>query len=193
MIDWNKFKGERQQAETLSGIHPGHLERYFFAAGQVSGRVLDAACGCGYGSKIMQDSGSFVTGIDLEQDAIDYARKHYPGPEYILADVTTFPANYDCVVSLETIEHLPHPELALRQFRKARRLVASTPNELNYPFHPEKFAGDRFPHQRHYAPLEFERLLKDNGWTVRFQFCQIEKHTPVVPGTDGKFLVFVCE
>lgn len=192
-IDWNKFKGERQQAKTLSGIHPGHLERYFFAAGQVSGRVLDAACGCGYGSKILHDSGSFVTGIDLEREAIDYARQHYPGPEYILADVTKFAANYDCTVSLETIEHLTEPELALRQFRKSRRLIVSSPNQDNYPFVAGKFANDRFPHQRHYTPLEFESLLRENGWRVCGRFCQIEKHTPVVPGTDGKFLVFVCE
>ena len=101
---------ERQQSPSLSGIHPGHLERYFFAAKQVRGTVLDAACGCGYGSKIMWDSGAFVTGIDLEKDAIHYARTHYPGPEYILADVTTFRGVYDCVVSFETMEHLPNPE-----------------------------------------------------------------------------------
>ena len=46
----------------------------------------------------MQDSGAFATGIDLEKEAIDYARTNYPGPEYILADVEKYTAAYDWVV-----------------------------------------------------------------------------------------------
>ena len=184
---------ERQQAPTLSGIHPGHLERYFFAARMVRGTVLDAACGCGYGSQIMQDSGAFVTGIDLEREAIEYARENYPGPEYILADAQKYQGSYDWVVSLETVEHLPNPEKALACFRGSRRLVVSSPNEERYPFKPESYKGDRFPHLRHYGPDELEALLTDAGWKVAGRFCQVEKVGPVVPGTDGKFLVYVCQ
>lgn len=192
MFDSATFKGERQLAPDLSGIQLGHLERYFFAATQVKGTVLDAACGCGYGSKIMQDSGAFVTGIDLEQGAIDYARLNYPGPEYILADATKYRAAYNWVVSLETIEHLPEPGLALSRFRDSQGLVVSTPNQEHYPFEAHKFAGDRFPHLRHYSPDEFDDLLSENGWRVIARYCQPTKRSKVEEGTEGKFLVYVC-
>jgi 2-polyprenyl-3-methyl-5-hydroxy-6-metoxy-1,4-benzoquinol methylase len=183
---------ERQLAPDLSGIHPGHLERYFFAAKRVSGIVLDAACGCGYGSKIMHDSGSFVTGIDLEKEAIDYARLNYPGPEYILADVNKYSGEYDWVVSFETIEHLPEPEKALKLFRRCKRLIVSTPNQSHYPFDPAKFAGDRFPHVRHYTPAELDELLRSCGWKVLERHCQVGKKSNVTRGTEGMFIVYVC-
>lgn len=191
-FDYRTFKGERQQAPDLSGIHPGHLERYFFASQHTEGTVLDAACGCGYGSKILHDTGSFVTGIDLEKEAIDYARKYYPGPEYILADVTRYHGKYDWVVSFETLEHLKEPELALKCFRDSRRLIVSTPNELYYPFDPKKFEGDKYPHVKHHTPAELDKLLASCGWHVYARFCQQEKTGPVVEGTNGKFLVYCC-
>jgi 2-polyprenyl-3-methyl-5-hydroxy-6-metoxy-1,4-benzoquinol methylase len=183
---------ERQQAPDLSGIHQGHLERYFFAKDRVSGTVLDAACGCGYGSKIMHDSGSFVTGIDLEREAIDYARLNYPGPEYILADASKYSGEYDWVVSFETIEHLKNPEDALRCFRSARRLILSTPNQTHYPFDPSRFEGDKFPHIRHYTPEELDELLKKCGWKVLEKHCQRGKKSTVTRGTDGMFIIYVC-
>jgi len=184
---------ERQLAPDLSGIHPGHLERYFFAAKVVHGTVLDAACGCGYGSKIMQDTGAFVTGIDLEKEAIDYARSNYPGPEYILADVEKYTAPYDWVVSFETIEHLKEPEKALKKFRDSRRLMVSTPNQLFYPFDPKKFVGDRFPHIKHNTPEELDELLIKCGWTVSARYCQKLKTSTVTLGVDGMFIIYICD
>ena len=187
------FTSERQVSPSLSGIHPGHIERYRFACQHAKGSVLDAACGCGYGSKMLHDSGCEVTGIDLEAEAIDYASQHYKGPGYLVGDVqSVIPAGFDWVVSLETIEHLPNPEAALKNFRASKNLVVSTPNEERYPFNPDKFRGDRFPHLRHYTPEGFETLLKDAGWEVVGKFCQRQKTSPVELGTDGMFLVYLC-
>lgn len=183
---------ERQLAPDLSGIHPGHLERYFFAARSVEGTVLDAACGCGYGSQILQNSGSSVTGIDLEKEAIEYARRHYRGPEYILADVTTFRGKYNWVVSFETIEHLKEPEQALVRFRDSKRLIVSTPNQERYPFDPAKFVGDKYPHVKHFSPTELDELLETCGWHVYARFCQPTKVSPVIEGTDGMFLIYLA-
>jgi 2-polyprenyl-3-methyl-5-hydroxy-6-metoxy-1,4-benzoquinol methylase len=153
---------ERQVSPSLSGIHLGHRERYKFACGRVSGSVLDAACGCGYGSWMLHEAGCNVTGIDLEDEAILYASQHYPGPLYLPADVQrALLGAFDWVVSLETIEHVPDPSSALKNFRGSKRLLISTPNEALYPFDPDKFKGDRFPHLRHYTPDSFERLLND--------------------------------
>ena len=187
------FTGERQQAPDLSGIQMGHCERYFFAANVVAGNVLDAGCGCGYGSKIMHDTGAVVTGIDLEKDAIEYAMHNYPGPEYIVADVTKYRAPYNWVVSFENLEHLPDPIPALKNYRASRHLIISTPNEIHYPFSRWRGDGDRFPHVRHYTPAQLDDLLASCGWAVRSRHCQVSKMGPVVEGVDGIFLIYVCD
>ena len=56
-----------------------HLARYEFAAKHLRpGRVLDLACGVGYGTKLLAErSGSPVLGADLSREAIEYARSRY--------------------------------------------------------------------------------------------------------------------
>lgn len=183
---------ERQVKETIDGIHPGHVERYKFAAKKAKDFILDAACGCGYGSSLLHKVGD-VTGIDLEQEAIDFANKHYPGPKYLCDDVTTHEGSYDWVVSLETLEHLPEPLMFLENCRKiSENLIVSTPNELKYPFNPASYAGDRFPHLRHYTPDELDEILERAGWEVVEKHCQVQKKSEVTPGTAGMFLLYVC-
>src|SRR3954467_14298237 len=71
--------GERQVAPTLEGIRADHVARYQFAAQLLKKptRVIDFACGVGYGSKILADAGHFVYGYDRDPEAIAYAREHY--------------------------------------------------------------------------------------------------------------------
>lgn len=183
---------ERQVAESVCGIQVGHVERYKFAVKKVRDFILDGACGCGYGSSLLHNVGD-VTGIDLEPEAIEFARINYPGPNYLVDDVTTHEGSYDWVVSLETLEHLPDPLRALKNFRKVSgNLIVSTPNENHFKFKPENYVGDQFPHLRHYTPQELEELLDKAGWEVIEKHCQIDKKARVTPGTEGYFLVFLC-
>ena len=57
-----------------------HLARYEFATGLPLGdRVLDCACGTGYGTRILaRAEGRAVLGIDLSEDAILEARQSAP-------------------------------------------------------------------------------------------------------------------
>ena len=51
--------GERQVSDTLEGIRADHRARYEWAAGRLAGKkVVDAACGVGYGAKILPNSGT---------------------------------------------------------------------------------------------------------------------------------------
>src|SRR4051794_32573767 len=67
-----------------------HRTRYAFASELAAGRrVLDVACGSGYGSRILADAGAdTVVGVDLDADAVVYARQRYGGP-----GVTFLPGN----------------------------------------------------------------------------------------------------
>ena len=184
---------ERQIAPHLEDIHLGHRMRYLFARDTVTGNVLDAGCGVGYGAKMMHDAGAHVTAIDLEPEAIDYAIEHYPGPHYQVGDVTESREHpFDWVVCFEVIEHLQDPVAALTAFRSAKRLIVSTPNENKFPFNPESYRLDEFPHLRHYTPQELDLLLSDCGWEVQKRYTQLGKRSMVTPGTDGMFLVYVC-
>lgn len=194
---------ERQQVETLGDVAYCHLKRYTFARRNVSGAVLDAACGVGYGSKLMQDSGAIVTGMDIDSGTVEYANKFFAGPQYVCGDVQDaqnfehIRACYDHIVSFETLEHLPEPKDALRNFfdiLKPRGLLfISTPNEEKYPFRKHVFDRDKYPHLQHYTPEEFEEILESVGFTVVVKATQIDKiNAAVVEGIDGKFLIYVA-
>ena len=58
-----------------------HLERYRFAARHArAGRLLDIACGVGYGTRLLCEESrqvDFALGVDLSHESIAYARERY--------------------------------------------------------------------------------------------------------------------
>lgn len=106
-----------------------HMERYEYAARVLTGkRVLDCACGMGYGTDIMQHSACVVMGIDIDPEAIELACELY-GPYFQLGDIYDIPiSGYDALVCLETLEHLERPEDIITSLPEScREIIASTP------------------------------------------------------------------
>jgi 2-polyprenyl-3-methyl-5-hydroxy-6-metoxy-1,4-benzoquinol methylase len=93
-----------------------HLKRYETAVRYAKNkRVLDIACGVGYGSKMLHLAGaSSVVAVDISEDTLAHARNSYqaPGLQYICANAEEFEWTepFDLIVSFETLEHLPHPD-----------------------------------------------------------------------------------
>ncbi len=89
-----------------------HLERYEFAARHARpGRLLDMACGVGYGTRLLVDRVRppvSAMGVDISEEAIAYARKRYGGcdVEFRGANALQFhdPDGFDTIVSIETLE-----------------------------------------------------------------------------------------
>lgn len=136
-----------------------------------------------------------MTGVDIEPSAIETAKRHYPGPDYLCGSIESIPWSgmFDWCVSFETIEHIPNPQEVLNAFRvDCDGLICSTPNQDRYPFDPAKFDGDTYPHLRHYKPDELTELLESCGWEVLQKFCQVGKRDPVTHGTNGMFLLYIC-
>ena len=186
---------DRQWSAKLEDIRSDHLNRYRFAASTINGRVLDAACGCGYGASILHAEGMDVCGIDVSRETIDFAEKHYHGPGYTCGDILDKPwlGRFDWIVCFETLEHLAQPLKALRLFREAgENLLISVPNEALYPFDAAHFKDDDYPHLRHYTEFELEDILGKADWLTQAMFCQKDKQGEVVEGCDGKFLIFRC-
>lgn len=177
--------GERQVAPVLDGIRRDHRARYEFAAAQLpfAARVIDVACGVGYGARILADAGHTVVAVDRDAEAIAYAREHYDSPEisYLQADLEalTVTLDYDAAVCFETIEHLADPLPLLRQLsRHAAILIASVPNEHGFPYRGQAF------HHRHYTAGEFAALLRQGGWEVGSWWSQQGPESDVSPGQD---------
>jgi hypothetical protein len=97
-----------------------HLVVYEWIAARVGGlRVIDMACGEGYGSDVLAGAAASVVGVDANPQAHDHARLRYQRPnlrfERDLVDTFAEPA--DAVVFLQTIEHLQDPGATLAHFR----------------------------------------------------------------------------
>lgn len=150
-----------------------HLARYRFAQSFAEGmRVLDAACGLGYGTAMLAQAGAIgVIGIDLDKDSIEYAQRRYggaPGVRFAqasLRDLTKVVRDpIDLCVSFETIEHLEKPESFLRDVRqilvRSGLLIISTPNRyLCSPCNIDGIHPANHFHRIEWTVGEFSSLL----------------------------------
>lgn len=147
-----------------------HLNRYGLAKPFCKGaRVLDAACGEGYGSYLMKTWGArSVDGIDIDQSSVDEARKLFKddGLKYTQGSVEKLPYEdhtFDLVVSLETMEHIDDPDAFLAEVRRVLKpggtVILSCPND-NYYFEQDH-AENPF-HKRPYTFFEFKELAENH-------------------------------
>jgi SAM-dependent methyltransferase len=138
-----EFTGERFVPGTRGEIWIEHWHRYHFAARWARGRrVLDVACGEGYGSARLARNAAPVTGVDLSPQAIAHARATYGSAsnlEFVESSCTRMPfpdASFDFVVSFETLEHIEGQEAFLDEVARVLKpdglFLLSCPNKLEY-------------------------------------------------------------
>lgn len=162
------FTGERYTPECVREIAYEHWHRYAFARPLAAGRrVLDAACGEGYGSALLARAGGQVLGVDIGADAVAHARSRYAGQSglrFEQGDATRLDglpdASFDLIVSFETLEHVLAQEDMLDGFARLLApgglLLVSTPDRHTYT----ELTGDVNPHHvRELYRGEFEALL----------------------------------
>jgi SAM-dependent methyltransferase len=139
----------------------------WIAARQPGGRVLDMACGEGYGSAVLARSAAAVVGLDANPEAHEHARLRYeqPGLSFARGLVETYgePDSFDAVVFLQTIEHVHDPRAVLAHFRSLLRpggvAYVSTPNLLTLaPAGAEKSSNPW--HLKEYRHEEFRALCQ---------------------------------
>ena len=100
-------------------------------------KVLDLGCGNGYVASRIAGQGHSVTGVDVSSDGIEIARVSFPGISYQLCSVyddnllDKIGRQFDCVVSLEVVEHLFYPKKLFEQSQRllvtGGALIVSTP------------------------------------------------------------------
>lgn len=145
-----------------------HVARYHFALPYIKGgRVLDFACGTGFGTHIIAKKNKKlveeVIGIDIDADSLAYAKKNYYHPKsaYQQADVTDQSlveqlGLFDTILSFETYEHIEEEEKFLSNIyhllKPGGTLVLSTPfgkgrgTPCGSPFHIHQITQKEFYH-----------------------------------------------
>jgi ubiquinone/menaquinone biosynthesis C-methylase UbiE len=145
-----------------------HKQRYEWASKYCRDkRVLDVACGIGYGSAILAQHGAnHVVGLDISPEAIAFGTKEYQAANLLLrtGDACNLPFDdsmFDVVVSFETIEHLKDPERLLaeisRVLKPEGRCICSSPNRDFVPSAGHKEANPFHFSEMSYA--EFDQLF----------------------------------
>ncbi|MCQ3931009.1 MAG: hypothetical protein DPW16_11175 [Chloroflexi bacterium] len=176
--------------ETSSGIVAIHLKRYNFAREHLTDlRVLDVACGVGYGTASLAEVAHEVVGIDIDLTAIDYAIEHFGDKNNIVfsqgdASQLSFENNsFDAVCSFETIEHVPNANLFLKEvvrvLKPEGKFFVSTPLAKQSTQHPSN------PHHvQEWDPADFQRLLQAYFSDIRL-FSQLRRTTRVANWLRG--------
>jgi methionine biosynthesis protein MetW len=165
-------------------------------------KVLDVGCGDGQTSGIwLTDHGAIYTGVDISENALRYARKFGLCCMQI-EDATRLPFldnTFDAVISVEVLEHLLAPQLALEEISRVLvpggKLIVTVPNVAFWRWRFDFFflgrwnpIGDdlsaekpwRDPHVRFFTYRSLKRLLNETG------FRSIE-----IAGCSGGLLKFI--
>jgi SAM-dependent methyltransferase len=214
-----EFTGERViPGEVNDDLWAEHIARYAFAARFAAGaRVLDIGCGTGYGTAELAQQAQTVTGIDVSDDALAFAREHYPIPnaKFFAASATAVPfssASFDLITAFEVIEHLDNWHDLLIEARRLLHpngtLLVSTPNKLYYaesrasegpnPFHAHEFEfaefrdalGAVFPH----VTILLQNRLESQAFYPHATFAPVDAQLNTARGSpaEAHFFLALC-
>ncbi|MGD8188614.1 class I SAM-dependent methyltransferase [Brevibacillus ginsengisoli] len=146
-----------------------HIARYYFATPYVQGRVLDIACGTGYGchmvAKERKREITHIVGVDNDEETIRYANIEYNHQKVTYQVGNAIDPNlpeelgmFDTILSFETIEHVEDDRTFMdnlyRMLKPGGTLVLSSPfgrgrgMPTSEPFHVHQL-----------TPQEFEELF----------------------------------
>lgn len=129
-------------AEQTGRIAYEHMHRYALCREYVAGkRVLDLACGTGYGTALLAGMAARADGIDISAAAVKEARRRHKssGARYHVGNCFDLPfeaASFDVVVANEMIEHVDDHDGLIAEVRRVLvpggLFLVSTPNKSVY-------------------------------------------------------------
>ena len=211
------FTGERFIPSIGLGgeMETEHYQRYLSILDLLQdARVLDAACGEGYGAEVISQRAKLVCGLELDGPTVSSAKNRYSRPNlgFAQGSVAALPfakASFERVVSFETIEHITGEtqEAFLQEIKRVMTpdglLIISTPDRHIYSelanyhneFHLREFYRQEFydflaQHFKNVAFLEQTALL---AYVLMPEQGQCLKRLLSSGHTlQGKYIVALC-
>ncbi|RNB75976.1 class I SAM-dependent methyltransferase [Brevibacillus invocatus] len=177
MLEWTGERIIPKQLKPTNGMLLEHIARYYFATPYIKGRVLDIACGTGYGSHMVAKERkrelTELIAVDNDDDTIYYANREYNHQKIIYQkedaldpDLPEKLGMFDTILSFETIEHVADDQRFMdnlyQMLKPGGMLILSSPfgrgrgMPTSEPFHVHQL-----------TPAEFEELF------VRFRETEI--------------------
>ncbi len=214
-----EFTGERVIRGLVNDdLWSEHVARYAFARRFAEGRrVLDAGSGAGYGAAELSQSAASVVGLEIDRDAVEYARANYPLPNlsFELGSCTAMPfeaQSFELVVAFEVIEHLAEYRQFLDECARVLSpqgvFIVSSPNKTYYeesraqtgpnPFHEHEFEPEEFQSELRRCFPQVQLLLQNR--VESFAFHPANTFWPAEARVDGgggnaadaHFLIGIC-
>lgn len=154
-----------------------HIARYRLVERYIADKVMiDMGCGAGYGSNSLSRLAKSIRGVDLSDEAINHAKRHYNAPNlnYQIGDVTKLPFendSFEAAISFEVIEHLERPEDLVVEAKRVVKsdgfFIVSTPDKQTYsndrnsvnPYHVKEMYEAEFREilERHFEHVTLYR------------------------------------
>jgi len=146
-----------------------HVAVYEWIAERCAGlRVVDLACGEGYGSNLLAERAAEVVGVDANPEAHEHARLRYrrDNLSFHRGLVEEYDQPADAVVFLQTIEHIHEPGKLLDAIAGIAPIAyISTPNRLTLAG-PDAEKSENPWHLREYDIGQYRELLAPHFSTV---------------------------
>ncbi|MFY9808925.1 MAG: glycosyltransferase [Pseudonocardiaceae bacterium] len=165
-IEWT---GERcvPWTEDLQVVYE-HYHRYALAARFTAGaRVLDLACGEGYGAALLATQARDVVGVDIDPQTVEHASANYPAGKLtftvgsmIDAELLAGADRFDVITCFEALEHVEEQDALIAVVRRllvpGGLFLTSTPDVAVYS---HEHGNDNPFHVRELTEPQFRALL----------------------------------
>lgn len=167
---WNKFGSTQREKSITLGPHTSfqynnsrrHLlysmARYKFAMKMLTGgiknesmSILDLGCSDGFGTYYVSEFATKTTGVDFDEEAIQYAKSAFEKNDSIefIEDnfLNKYYGKYDGIVSFDVLEHI-YPEnegsymqTVLNNMKEEGTFIVGTPSMETQQYSKENVAG----------------------------------------------------
>ncbi|MCL5439132.1 MAG: class I SAM-dependent methyltransferase [Patescibacteria group bacterium] len=155
-------KRNKEMANWFRGIFE-YINRYYPIKEGKGKKLIEFGCATGVASSVLKKFGYDVTATDISKYAVTRAKKKFKGIKFAVQDIEKplRGEKFDSAMALDVIEHLPNPELGIRNIynllKKGGTAIFLTPNDSPY-------ASNDPTHVSVKSPKEWKKIFKKIGF-----------------------------